>query len=210
MATPSGFDLIAIWGALTGTIALGIKLYETYSDRARLTASLGYDWPDFVENPQSDLGGDPGRMHLRLELTNGGRRAISVRSAGLTYIHEDLGRNDLFRLAFMKNRRRESRTLPPGDSWALTREADAVWRDLNNNGIGPTKVVGAYAETSTGEFKDWKLGDLGGGPKLDVTNELDTLFKDALHPFSGEPEVADFEIDEPTAQDSADQVTGMG
>jgi hypothetical protein len=61
-------DPLAVWGAITGTIALGIQALLAWRDRADVVCALGAVTPN-----------------VRFELANLGRQPISVRGFGLMF-----------------------------------------------------------------------------------------------------------------------------
>src|SRR5437899_208925 len=63
-------DPIAVWGAITGTLAIAIQAVQAIGDRPRLVMSIDVDFDK-----------------VAIVLTNMGRRPVSVRkiAAGLTY-----------------------------------------------------------------------------------------------------------------------------
>ncbi|HEX8310655.1 MAG TPA: hypothetical protein VF614_05010 [Chthoniobacteraceae bacterium] len=70
-------DILAFWGALTGTIALSIQAWQHWADRAdlRLIPRLIFT---------ADETGQP-RLDFTIEAVNHGRRAISIETAGIEF-----------------------------------------------------------------------------------------------------------------------------
>ncbi len=69
-------DPVGIWGAVTGTLALGIKAFEIYCDRAKvkLEASMGFQSNEV--NPKFHL-------YVQLSVVNQGRRLVRIECAGV-------------------------------------------------------------------------------------------------------------------------------
>lgn len=69
-------DAIGIWGAITGTLALGIKAFELFVDRAqlKLEASMGF---------QSNEANPKIHLYVQLSVVNQGRRLVRIESAGV-------------------------------------------------------------------------------------------------------------------------------
>lgn len=69
-------DVIGIWGAITGTLALGIKAFEFFTDRAklRLQASMGFQSNEV--NPKFHL-------YVQISVVNEGRRLVRIESVGV-------------------------------------------------------------------------------------------------------------------------------
>lgn len=69
-------DPVGIWGAVTGTLALGIKAFELFCDRAKVTieASMGF---------QSNEANPKFHLYVQLTVVNQGRRLVRIESAGV-------------------------------------------------------------------------------------------------------------------------------
>ncbi len=156
-------DPLALYGAVVSTFVFGIQIFREVRDRPRLSAEVTTSWPEFAPDKYSDLGGDPGPMYVRLEITNIGRRPITLRSAGLTTRMVEgpvLGAKvprglDRFQVPLTARPTDESKTLPEGASWVLERTADDVAWDVGVEPVGHMVVSGVFAETSTGKTHFW-------------------------------------------------------
>jgi hypothetical protein len=186
-----GPDPLALWGAVTGTIgaiagllALGLEVGGAFRDRSKLTARLETDFPDSWPDRESDLGGDPGEAHARLEITNTGRRPITLRVAGMEFFTDPVAPGRVERLlrrlrlkkprltAFNFTERRQwvSKTLAEGEPWVLlvpySEIEEGFWAL-----IGPTGVAGLFAETSTGRRIRWGRQAVHSKSLLDLNRE---------------------------------------
>ncbi len=159
----NGVDPLALYGAALATLVFAIQVYRELRDRPRLSADVSFSWPEFAPNKYSDLGGDPGPMFVRVEITNAGRRPVTLRSAGLSMRMVESpvkgvkpGRGmDRFRVPFTQRGTAENVSLAEGASWVLERNADDVAWDVSVQPTGRMVVTGVYAETSTGRTQFW-------------------------------------------------------
>jgi len=199
-----GVDPLALYGALLATLVFAIQLRREIRDRPRLSAEVSASWPEFAPNKYSDVGGDPGPMYVRLEVTNVGRRTVTLRAAGLSMRMVEspvrsvkVGRGmDRFRVPFMKRGVHENVRLAEGESWVLERKGDDVAWDVRVQQAGHMVINGAYAETSTGKTHFWSVKqairedmviDLGQPPWEPPSYDTDNPPADDLHADRQEP-----------------------
>ena len=97
---------IAIWGAVTGTVALGLRLFELFRDRPRL--SVGTNFGLTEETP----------AFIEVEVANSGRQPTTIVQAGLVvaveYEFELPGGTQTVQPKFVLSGR-ESSLVPPGE-----------------------------------------------------------------------------------------------
>src|SRR5438270_11669000 len=73
--------LIALWGAVTGTVAVAVQIAHHFSDRGRLEISASMSQTVDRANPKP-------RLKVEVELCNTGRRPITVEQVGIILPNE--------------------------------------------------------------------------------------------------------------------------
>ena len=76
IANTSPIDYIAIWGAVTGSVALIIQLLQFARDRSRLKLDASFLICSDIQRPEM-------RLKFELNIVNIGRRPIVIESAGV-------------------------------------------------------------------------------------------------------------------------------
>jgi hypothetical protein len=171
-----GLDPVAVLGAVTGTLALAIELYRVATDRPKLRAQASFDWPASRRSKEAHGHAVFGERHVRVEITNVGARAITLRSAGLTIKFDEpfpslysgiRARIDAIRRRLMR-RLPDVGTIPmtkqgadqytllgEGESWVLHLKDEEVAYFVADQGRGPAVIEGVYATTTTGHAIRW-------------------------------------------------------
>lgn len=155
--------LIALWGAITGTVALSIQLASFVRDRPRVVARMIRTLPD-----------------VTVALTNTGRQAITLTAAGLFVdrvgwryrVRRLLRRSRRIRLAVrLSPIDATSRTIQPGASWIVSRPMSEVsaLAAFDKERSGPPSdwlASEMYAVTTTGRTLVWPLTTVGRGENI--------------------------------------------
>lgn len=148
----SDLDPIAMWGAITGTLAVGIQLAAFLVDRPRLVARYDNEYPDAI-----------------VVITNMGRRPIALRGAGLFLDRVDwryrlrrmLRRSKRIRVAVpLSSVDAPTTVLLPGEAWIARRpmtEVMALVEPLLEGGIIDAWPTEIYATTPSGRTFHWPV-----------------------------------------------------
>lgn len=74
-------DIVALWGAITGTVSIVIAIFTYNRDRAKIKVSLKRNWR-VVNHPHYD----PSEDYAVLTVNNKGRRPVAIINAGYVFL----------------------------------------------------------------------------------------------------------------------------
>lgn len=136
-------------------------------NRPKLRALVTIEYPEFKPDRYSDHGGDPGPSYVRLEITNVGRRPITLRSAGLSIRFAEVGPSVLWVLRVKLARHggpirgvpREEQEWDPSLWWAVRGRLDDIRRHvLRRPDLSlPFTPMGSHENRRLDEGESWAL-----------------------------------------------------
>lgn len=79
-------DLVALWGAITGTVSLMIGIFTYFRDASKIKLEFKSGW-QVKNSPQYD----PNELYSSLTVSNIGRRPVTIVKAGYIFLKKNGG-----------------------------------------------------------------------------------------------------------------------